>query len=261
MRRSPISPAVQLGAIPPSPPRQVIVPPRPPVGALPRLLRAAAHGVLAIMAAGVALQLALIFGDPPPRPQAAVAPPVAETLPGHDPGHDTVLAPLDPAALLQPPAPVDTAVSPPLEPPIQASVAMLLPPRPDAPPAATAPDAPLPAIVDPGRDRSARLRQKIHFQPNVRDDCLPPKLMGVIYAIAEKFGDVRINSTHRDSRRNARVGGARRSLHLDCRAIDFMATGRPRDIIRFLANHADVGGFKRYPRGHYHIDNGPRRTW
>ena len=38
------------------------------------------------------------------------------------------------------------------------------------------------------------------------------------------------------------------------------------DVLRELrwdtrVSETEVGGYKRYPGGHYHIDNGPRRTW
>ncbi len=272
---TPKTPAWRLGPVPASPARRTTSPnPGPPSlapalstapGPRPRLMRATAHGVLALMATGVALQLALIFGDHGRLPEvpsqlaATEAGPAAPMPPPHtarlglpqpadaDDGHDSII-----------PAPVPQHRA--IDAGMRASVALLLP-RPELPPAIATPEAPAPAIADPATERLDRLRTKIRFQPNVRDDCLPDKLMGVIYELAEKFGDVRIASTHRDPRRNARVGGARHSLHLDCRAIDFMTSGKPRNVIEFLKNHADIGGYKRYPRGHYHIDNGPRRTW
>lgn len=104
--------------------------------------------------------------------------------------------------------------------------------------------------------------QKVHFQDDTPDRCLPTELMNVIYDVAEKYGDVQILSTFRDPMRNRRVGGAPRSFHLQCQAIDFRVMGPRRDgLLEFLEARADVGGLKRYPLGFFHIDTGPRRTW
>lgn len=104
--------------------------------------------------------------------------------------------------------------------------------------------------------------QKVHFQDDTPDRCLPTELMNVIYDVAEKFGEVQILSTFRDPERNRRVGGAPRSFHLRCQAIDFRVMGPHRDgLLNYLEARDDVGGLKRYPLGFYHVDTGPRRTW
>lgn len=102
---------------------------------------------------------------------------------------------------------------------------------------------------------------KVHFAPHAPQRCLPAKLKKAIYDIAERVGEVRVISTHRDHARNRRVGGATRSMHLECRAVDFVVPGRHRNLIAFLRSRSDIGGYKRYPGGSYHIDDGPRRTW
>lgn len=91
--------------------------------------------------------------------------------------------------------------------------------------------------------------------------CVPNKLKVVINQVSRKFGHVTINSTNRSRRKNRRVGGARRSWHIGCRAVDFRVRGRTRGLYRWLRNHPNVGGLKRYRSGFYHIDIGPRRTW
>ncbi len=105
--------------------------------------------------------------------------------------------------------------------------------------------------------------RKVHFQDDTPDRCLPSELMNVIYDVAENFGEVQILSTFRDPERNRRVGGAPRSFHLRCQAIDFRVMGSHRDngLLEYLEARADVGGLKRYPLGFYHIDTGSRRTW
>lgn len=92
--------------------------------------------------------------------------------------------------------------------------------------------------------------------------CLPSDLKRVLNEAAAKFGHLRINSTHRSHSHNRRVGGAPRSLHLECRAVDFAYHGSRRGaLIKFLRNHGDVGGLGVYGSGHIHIDDGPHRTW
>lgn len=103
--------------------------------------------------------------------------------------------------------------------------------------------------------------KKVHFQEHTPDRCLPNKLMSVIYDVAEKFGDVQILSTFRDRERNRRVGGAPRSYHLRCEAIDFRVKGSAPGLLSYLEQREEVGGLKRYPLGFFHIDTGPRRTW
>ncbi|MEL6946059.1 MAG: D-Ala-D-Ala carboxypeptidase family metallohydrolase [Pseudomonadota bacterium] len=91
--------------------------------------------------------------------------------------------------------------------------------------------------------------------------CVPGSLKKVIRQVSQRYGRVVINSTHRSRAHNRRVGGRKGSYHLKCRAIDFNVYGNTRGLTRFLRNHPSVGGFKRYPSGYFHIDNGPRRTW
>lgn len=91
--------------------------------------------------------------------------------------------------------------------------------------------------------------------------CVPGRLKTVISQISRKFGKVVISSTHRSGTRNRKVGGKKRSYHLRCQAVDFRVKGKTKGLTRWLAKHPLVGGYKRYPAGHFHIDTGPRRTW
>lgn len=232
----------------------------PPLGN--RLVRIFGHGILGLIALSMLMQIALIHGHqahglPKPTAQGAdVAPLITAAvlrtppaLPALEPdnprlAHDTRLALTTVAMRLPPPPQVTAAVPLPPSEPLELPV------------------VPHPAVLKaPGDLRTAILKRKVHFHPFVRQDCIPPALRGVIYDIAERFGSVRIGSTHRSPSHNSRVGGARRSMHLQCRAIDFFVDGNPRAIAAFIRAHPRVGGFKRYPTGHYHIDDGPRRTW
>jgi uncharacterized protein YcbK (DUF882 family) len=92
-------------------------------------------------------------------------------------------------------------------------------------------------------------------------NCVPGDLRDVVASVAEKFGPVSVESTHRTSGRNWRAGGARHSLHLSCRAIDFRVRARARGVMAYLRACPQVGGLKIYRNGIIHIDNGERRSW
>ncbi len=91
--------------------------------------------------------------------------------------------------------------------------------------------------------------------------CVPGNLKRVLNRVAKKYGRVVVHSTNRWWLENWLKGGARKSWHLNCKAADFSVKGRPSTIIAFLKKQPEVGGYKYYPAGFYHIDLGPRRTW
>ncbi|MGO4526164.1 D-Ala-D-Ala carboxypeptidase family metallohydrolase [Microvirga sp. 2MCAF35] len=92
-------------------------------------------------------------------------------------------------------------------------------------------------------------------------NCIPGYLREVVASVAEKFGPVSVESTHRSRGRNWRAGGARHSLHLACRAVDFRVHARARGVMAYLRGLPQVGGLKIYRNGIIHIDNGERRSW
>ena len=53
----------------------------------------------------------------------------------------------------------------------------------------------------------------------------------------------------------------KRKLAARERSSDEDGGGDPTSVIAFLKAQPEVGGYKRYSSGHYHIDTGPRRTW
>ncbi len=91
--------------------------------------------------------------------------------------------------------------------------------------------------------------------------CVPRSLKKVLNRVAKRYGPVRVHSTKRWWLENWWKGGAPNSLHLKCRAVDFSVRGNPSSVVAFLKSQSAVGGYKYYPGGHYHIDNGRRRTW
>jgi len=125
-------------------------------------------------------------------------------------------------------------------------------------PAATGslPDAvPLPGFASLVSQGSISLRD------SAPTGCIPDNLREVVASVAEKFGPVSVESTHRNRGRNWRAGGARHSLHLSCRAVDFRVRAKARGVMAYLRGHPQVGGLKIYRNGIIHIDNGERRSW
>jgi uncharacterized protein YcbK (DUF882 family) len=101
----------------------------------------------------------------------------------------------------------------------------------------------------------------ITLRASAPTNCVPGNLREVVASVASKFGPVSVESTHRSRGRNWRAGGARQSLHLSCRAIDFRVRTRVRGVMAYLRSHPQVGGLKMYRNGIIHIDNGERRSW
>ena len=91
--------------------------------------------------------------------------------------------------------------------------------------------------------------------------CLTGTLRGVISSLASNFGPVTVNSTCRSTSRNASVGGARKSYHLQGEAADFRVHGNVSAVYASLRDNGSVGGLKHYGGGLFHIDTGPRRSW
>lgn len=93
--------------------------------------------------------------------------------------------------------------------------------------------------------------------------CLPQKLRGFVNELRNRFGNVEINSAMRNRNHNRQVGGARRSQHLSCNAIDFNIPGvSKRDVRLFLiANFSGRGGIGFYCNDRFHLDVGAARQW
>lgn len=87
--------------------------------------------------------------------------------------------------------------------------------------------------------------------------CLPGILKTRLSQIRQKFGPVKVISTHRAGARIA--GSGKPSYHASCRAVDFHAPkGKYKQVVSWLrANHK--GGVGTYSCGmhHIHLDNGP----
>ena len=93
--------------------------------------------------------------------------------------------------------------------------------------------------------------------------CFPPRLVGFIDELRTRFGNVSINSAYRSVSRNRRAGGARRSQHINCNAIDFAVPGVSRhEVKEFLtANFRGRAGVGFYCNNRFHLDVGNPRQW
>ncbi|MEL6922196.1 MAG: D-Ala-D-Ala carboxypeptidase family metallohydrolase [Pseudomonadota bacterium] len=100
---------------------------------------------------------------------------------------------------------------------------------------------------------------RIHY--NAPSKCVPTKLKAVLKQVAAKYGPVTVNSTYRSPAKNRKIGGRKSSWHLKCAAVDFRVHASTKGLISYLRRHPNVGGYKRYKSGFYHIDTGPKRTW
>jgi len=114
-----------------------------------------------------------------------------------------------------------------------------------------------PAFAAPGP--SDLTGSPIHWRASA--DCLAAPLRAVLGLVAAEFGPLTVNSTCRDRRHNARVGGAPRSYHLTGNAVDFRVRSHYREVLAFLSRLRSVGGLTHYGSGVFHIDTGPRRSW
>ena len=93
--------------------------------------------------------------------------------------------------------------------------------------------------------------------------CVPRRLKKVLRRTAHHYGDVHVHSSYRSRRHNRRIGGAKKSWHRKCKAVDFSVRGAPMgEVYGFVRSQKEVGGRKLYPGGrHIHIDTGPKRSW
>ena len=91
--------------------------------------------------------------------------------------------------------------------------------------------------------------------------CVPFRLKRVLRQVARKYGNVTVHSTYRTWWHNRKVGGASKSMHRRCKAVDFSVDRNMGAAYRYVRRHRSVGGHKRYRSGHIHIDTGAKRTW
>lgn len=114
-------------------------------------------------------------------------------------------------------------------------------------------------------DEGTRLSQMrgVSISTDDSTSCLPPKLLTFVNELRTRFGRVDINSGYRSRTHNRQVGGARRSQHMNCNAIDFSVPGVPRSEVKLFltANFVGRGGVGFYCNNRFHLDVGNVRQW
>lgn len=98
----------------------------------------------------------------------------------------------------------------------------------------------------------------------VNTSCFPTRLRSVLHKVRSRYGATAIvSSGYRSSRHNRRVGGARRSMHVQCKAADIRVPGVNKyKLARFLKTIPSVGGVGTYGcNSSVHVDVGPKRQW
>lgn len=95
-----------------------------------------------------------------------------------------------------------------------------------------------------------------------KTSCIPKRVQTVLNNIQKKFKKVIIKSGYRARADNARRGGAKGSLHIQCRAIDFLIpnqanSNQQRQLLAFLKEQKSQGPLRYniYPTGRAHVDD------
>jgi uncharacterized protein YcbK (DUF882 family) len=95
-----------------------------------------------------------------------------------------------------------------------------------------------------------------------------PRVLITLLEDAARFfhAAVFVNSAYRDPKYNRRIGGAKKSQHMKCRAVDFYVENVPAaDLYNWAAARKEIKGLGRYPRSQFiHADVRPtkrRVTW
>ncbi len=93
---------------------------------------------------------------------------------------------------------------------------------------------------------------------------LHPRLSRLLAIVKNHYGrSVSVTSGCRSHKHNRRVGGAKRSMHLRCMAVDFRVAGVSKARLRrYVSGLPGRGGVGIYcGRSIVHLDVGPRRSW
>lgn len=94
--------------------------------------------------------------------------------------------------------------------------------------------------------------------------CFPGRLRNLIARVSKRYGrKIVVTSGYRSPSHNRRVGGAKRSQHMTCKAVDFRVPGvSTYALARFVKRLPGVGGVGTYcGKSAIHMDVGPRRNW
>lgn len=101
-------------------------------------------------------------------------------------------------------------------------------------------------------------------RPDVQTSCFEPKLVAMIRAVEARFGTkVVVTSGYRSPTHNRAVNGAKRSMHMACKAADIQIPGANKlEVANYVRNLPGRGGVGTYCHTTaIHIDIGAQRDW
>ncbi len=110
----------------------------------------------------------------------------------------------------------------------------------------------------------SRLSGMVGKRRKAKIGCIPTDLRMLLNTVAWHYGKrVHIQSGYRSKHYNRRVGGARRSFHVSCKAVDIQVSGVNKyKLAKYLKSLAGRGGIGTYCNSStVHIDVGPKRSW
>ena len=110
----------------------------------------------------------------------------------------------------------------------------------------------------------SRLSGMVGKRRRAKIGCIPADLKMLLNSVAWHYGKkVHIQSGYRSKHYNRRVGGARRSFHVSCKAVDIQVSGVNKyKLAKFLKTLPGRGGIGTYCNSStVHIDVGPKRSW
>lgn len=98
----------------------------------------------------------------------------------------------------------------------------------------------------------------------VKVDCFDPQLVHIIKQVERHYGKPAVvTSGFRSAKENRRAGGARNSMHIDCKAADIQIDGVSKwALAKYLRTVPGRGGIGTYCRTRsVHVDVGEQREW
>lgn len=101
-------------------------------------------------------------------------------------------------------------------------------------------------------------------RPDVQTSCFQPDLVSIIKAVETRFHTkIVVTSGYRSPSHNLRVNGAKKSMHLQCKAADILVPGADKfqvaNFVRGLPNRGGVGTYCHTAA--IHVDTGRQRDW